>query len=419
MKRVLYLAPRFHTNQYYPTRILIENGVELRFLARHTLKVENRTEVSPIILGDNILTKIIERIAGKPMDYGLPPIAKIVKEARDFKPDIAIIRVPGLYSWISLLLIRTLGIRTILYTQDIMVGGTRRSAIGKLYDRIVQPIKNCLVHCEITPLAGMKTSLAPIPSADDGICHNYLLDGLDDPHLGVFVDNPPQRCYRKPLAIKRFGISTYPTYHIPLVIEWMGEGRPDLKGLEDMRIMMVSEFQPRKRILETIDILHKLVTMGKSVHLTIIGNADRPHTKHHLEAVRSSIRESGLDSHVTIITDIPHEDVLKEYKNNHLFLLTALNEPAAYSVLEAMANGIAVITSNDNGLQECIIDGFNGFVFEKYDLEGLEDLLKVLCNDREMLLSLGANNEQVIKSLYLPRVYHDYLRYAHDNIRPE
>lgn len=422
MEKVLYIAPRFHTNQYYATKSLVDNQIQVKYLSKLSHKIENYDVVIPTLLGKNIITRVMEKISGKPSknDKGLPPFCKTYKEIKKFKPDCAIIRGFGLYSVASFFIIKLVGhdTETILYTQERMVGH-KKKGIFKVLDKFcLQPIKNALVSCEITPLSGMKTDMVGNEILGGDVCYDLLLtDDLREYVQEELFDRPLRRCLQEPFSIKKTKGSGYRVYHVPLVIDWMADDGYAADNGDEIRIIMVSEFKKRKRIIETIDILNNIVDTGLSVHLTIIGNAGRLHTKHHLDEVISSIHDKGLESSVTIITDIPHEDVLKEYKKNHIFLLAAIQESAGYSVLEAMANGTAVITSSDVGLQECIIDGFNGFVFEKNDLQGLEDLLIRLCGDRDLLRSLGENNKKVIEDLYSPQLYHDYLRYVYDEIK--
>ncbi len=418
MKRVLYIAPRFHTNQYYPTKSLLDNDIEVKFISRYSHKTENRDIIDPILIGDNFLIKILQKASGRLFYHSIPPFLKLMREVKAFNPDISIIRMQGLYPWLCLIALKVLDVDVILYTQDRIVGEVRSTSLGRLFDYCVQPIKNNLVECEITPISGMRVNEDSFEDGEGRLCHEYVMEeATSSDFLKGQLGASPIRCEHMPLSIRRNRRASYPTYHIPLVIKWMGENNNKLSRLHETRIMMVSEFQPRKRIIETICIVSNLLSKGRYVHLTIIGNADKPQTRDHLEEVRSLVYEKSLEDHVTIMTDIPHEDVLKEYRNNHLFLLTALRESAGYSVLEAMANGAAVMISSDAGLQECIIDGYNGYVFEKDDLQGLEVLLTRLCDDGELLLSLGANNERVVKNLYSPKVYHDYLRYVHDEIK--
>lgn len=412
MEKVLFIAPRFHTNQFYATKSLIENQVQVKFIARQSNKIENYEILKPSIIGDNAICRIMERITGGSPGKGIPPVFRLMRELRDFGPDIVVVREDESFSWISLLVCRLLDYDAVLYTQRKMVGQRYERRVTQLYHDHIQPMIYSLARCEITPLSGMNTD--PVGRGGEGgvVCYDYILNNDSwIPGKGGF-DDPPQRCADKPFSIRRSKLHSYRTYHVPLVIEWMGGDEKRFDEGDETRIMMVSEFQKRKRIIETLEILSVLIKEGKKVRLTIIGNAKRPHNRAHLEEVEDYVRRNGLESEVTIITDIPHQSVLEEYKKHDLFLLSSMREPAAYSVLEAMANGLLVISPSDNGTQEYIINGFNGFVFNTDDLSELKGILSSLCSDKKALATLGFNNEQVIKNLYTSDFYYRYLKHV-------
>lgn len=60
------------------------------------------------------------------------------------------------------------------------------------------------------------------------------------------------------------------------------------------------------------------------------------------------------------------EDVL-------LLLLSSYREGCPASIMEAEAVGRAVITSNSVGCKDTVLDGYNGFVVEKYDVQAMAE----------------------------------------------
>ena len=72
-------------------------------------------------------------------------------------------------------------------------------------------------------------------------------------------------------------------------------------------------------------------------------------------------------------------------------MLPSYGEPAAYSIVEAMANGLAVICSSQNGTRSYIHDGQNGYVFEAKNLNDLKQKLELLISNREKLVKMQKN----------------------------
>ena len=76
-------------------------------------------------------------------------------------------------------------------------------------------------------------------------------------------------------------------------------------------------------------------------------------------------------------------------------------ENGPYSVMEAMAKGRPIITSNLGGLPELVEDGFNGFIFESGNVSSLKDKI-------ERLLSLSESEYFDMCQTSLNRAKHEF-----------
>ena len=74
------------------------------------------------------------------------------------------------------------------------------------------------------------------------------------------------------------------------------------------------------------------------------------------------VNQLGLESVVDLQEKKPHEQVMQLLRSSHLLLLPSVEEGIANVVLEAMALGIPVISTNCGGMAEVIEDGVNGFL---------------------------------------------------------
>jgi len=113
--------------------------------------------------------------------------------------------------------------------------------------------------------------------------------------------------------------------------------------------------------------------------LTVIGSrtADRPCEV--LDAFLAAHRHrSGLS----------HAEVLAEMRQHDVLVLPTLYEGLALVLLEAMACGMAVVTTPHSGLGDLIEDGREGFVVQVRSAEAIRDRLKLLAADEMMLQSM-------------------------------
>ena len=60
------------------------------------------------------------------------------------------------------------------------------------------------------------------------------------------------------------------------------------------------------------------------------------------------------------------------------------------AVLEAMATGLPVVSTNVGSVPEIIEDGVDGMIIESEDTEGLSSAIDTLANDEEKAAVMGA-----------------------------
>jgi glycosyltransferase involved in cell wall biosynthesis len=68
------------------------------------------------------------------------------------------------------------------------------------------------------------------------------------------------------------------------------------------------------------------------------------------------------------------------------------NSPLVLSF--AQAAKVPVVATNSEGMNEVIADGENGFLFEKGDVKGLAEIIRMLCHDRSVVKRLSDHARQ-------------------------
>ena len=94
---------------------------------------------------------------------------------------------------------------------------------------------------------------------------------------------------------------------------------------------------------------------------------------------RPRIRQLGLDDYVVVTGQIREQDKAPLYSAASLFLFPSLYEGFGMEVLEAMACGAAVITSNTSSLPE--VAGTAASMVDPYNVEAIRDAISVLLED--------------------------------------
>ena len=83
-----------------------------------------------------------------------------------------------------------------------------------------------------------------------------------------------------------------------------------------------------------------------------------------------------------------------------VFVLPSYREGTPRSVLEAMATGRAVITSDAPGCRETVDDGVNGYLVEPRNAASLADAMLRLGNDPDAIERFGLAGRRIAEEKY-------------------
>jgi colanic acid/amylovoran biosynthesis glycosyltransferase len=112
----------------------------------------------------------------------------------------------------------------------------------------------------------------------------------------------------------------------------------------------------------------------------------------------------GLEEVVRFPGRLEPAAVLAELQQADVFLLSSLSEGLANSVLEAMACGIPVVTTDCGGMREAVTDGVEGFVTPVRNAEALARAMLRLARDRDLRERMGrAGRARILREFGLAR----------------
>jgi colanic acid/amylovoran biosynthesis glycosyltransferase len=144
---------------------------------------------------------------------------------------------------------------------------------------------------------------------------------------------------------------------------------------ETLKILSIGRPHWKKSYHLALDALSDLLKEGFDFHYTITGGVN--------EELIFQIHDLNLQRHVTIFENIPINEVKNQIHSHHLLLLPSVEEGIANVVLESMALGTLVLSSDCGGMKEAIEHGRNGFIFENRNREDLKNQLLSISKMRE------------------------------------
>jgi N,N'-diacetylbacillosaminyl-diphospho-undecaprenol alpha-1,3-N-acetylgalactosaminyltransferase len=109
------------------------------------------------------------------------------------------------------------------------------------------------------------------------------------------------------------------------------------------------------------------------------------------------------------------EDIPAILAASDIYCLPSYREGLPMSVLEAMASGLPIVTTNAVGCRETVEEGVNGFQVAVRDPEGLAAAIERLLREPELRRSFGeASRRRAVSEFSVRRVVSDHLRLYSD-----
>ena len=153
-------------------------------------------------------------------------------------------------------------------------------------------------------------------------------------------------------------------------------------GVERPYILFVGSVEPRKNILRLLEAYHKVLKWSKRWQLVIVGG--RNYWKS--SPVVQKVEQLGLQDQVKLTGYIPDEDLPAIYNGADLFCLPSLYEGFGLPVLEAMACGVPVITSNSSSLPE--VAGDAAILSDPYNVDEIASAMERILEEPELAQEL-------------------------------
>lgn len=155
------------------------------------------------------------------------------------------------------------------------------------------------------------------------------------------------------------------------------------------RILYVGRFDENKRPEWIIDAYNNLNHSKYDVHF--VGSGQRE------SYLRRKVNNMNLNESIIFHGRIPREKVFGHMQQATTLVLPSEFESCGNVLIEAMASGCPVISSNTDGAQQLISHQETGLLFDKYNKEELYIQLDKLLSDPELQSAVSQNAIEYIK----------------------
>jgi glycosyltransferase involved in cell wall biosynthesis len=158
---------------------------------------------------------------------------------------------------------------------------------------------------------------------------------------------------------------------------------------------MLSRMIYSKGIMQFLQAAAIIKKQYPEIRFTVLGN---------IEKKPDAIKKEELDSYIQcgIIEHYQEsEEVSRYYINSSVFVLpTYYREGTPRVILEAMASGRPIITTNTPGCRETVIEGVNGFLIPIKDENSLVEKMEWFIKNPEEIQKMGKCSYDLCKAKY-------------------
>lgn len=213
----------------------------------------------------------------------------------------------------------------------------------------------------VISLRGAQINYAPLREADTAAIYRKLFPKTDAFHA----------------VSKEIGreAEKYGAHNINLIYSGLPVDRfvfaPDNKPKERFEIISVGRPHWAKGFVYAVDAMAMLMKKGFDFHYTIIGGQSSEELVFHIHSL-------GLQHHISFVNEMPHNEVMDRMRHASLMLLPSVSEGIANVVLEAMAIGVPVLSTQCGGMEEVIKHEENGFLVPARDSRQMADAIEYI-----------------------------------------
>lgn len=164
-------------------------------------------------------------------------------------------------------------------------------------------------------------------------------------------------------------------------------------GAAEVDVLVVGNFLPVKNYPLVVDIARAM----PDVSFLLIGDGPQR------AQIEQTCQAGGLRN-VRFSGALPSPEVCARMRGARLLLSTSLSEGTPTSLLEAMAVGLAVVTSRSNNYDKLIKPGCNGYIVDGFDSADYVAKLRILLDDTALLREVALRNRREARTHSWPEV---------------
>ncbi len=161
----------------------------------------------------------------------------------------------------------------------------------------------------------------------------------------------------------------------------------------DSNVLFLGKLGERKGTYDLLEALPEVLKNAPKASFYLGGDGD-------IEQCRKLSKKLGVDNHIHFLGWIRDNEKERYFKNCSIFILPSYHEGMPMAVLEAMAHGLATVSTNVGGIPQVIENGTDGIRFDAGNIKKIAEILIQLLNDQSEKKRLGEAGRAKIESRF-------------------
>lgn len=163
-----------------------------------------------------------------------------------------------------------------------------------------------------------------------------------------------------------------------------------------------SRITDRKGIRYIIAAMQEIVKNYPEACLKLMGDGNEK------ESLKKLVQELNLEKHIQFLGRIPREKTAPYYQEASIFVLASLNEGMSNAMLEALASGLPIISTETGGARDLVRENLNGFFIRMKNSEDLAKKISWLIANKGLREKMGEESRKIAEKMSWKNVAEKY-----------
>jgi len=160
------------------------------------------------------------------------------------------------------------------------------------------------------------------------------------------------------------------------------------------KLLYVRAFSKLYNPLMALDVVDRLKKRYPDVVLCMVG-PDRDGT---LEKAKEKCQEMGLEKHARFMGKMEKKEWHALSREYDIFINTTNADNTPVSLMEAMALGLPIVTTNVGGIPFLVEDGKDALLVDVEDVEAMTDKIEFLVNNADKAFNISINARKKVEN---------------------